>query len=460
MKRAAIYCRISSDPNHDELGVRRQEADCRALCERDGIEVVAVLVDDDQSAYSRKRRPGYEQLVALIADRQVSVVVAWHPDRLTRHPRELEDLIDALEAARCTVRTVQSGEYDLSTSSGRLTARVVGAVARGESEHKSDRLRRKHDELASLGKVPGGGAVRPFGFEVDRITHRKSEVKIIRELARRALAGEGTHALAVDLERRGVTGVTGVTMRSQTLRGMLTNPRLAGLRDHRTGQTKAVWKEIISVDDHRRLVALLADPSRRHAAPARTSLLTGFTHCGACGAKLLSSSASNGKRSLVCRKSPGRDACGGLRCQSGPLEEHVTAVLFDTLDSPSLSAAGPAAVADDTADLDELRRIEERATEAAEMLAVGELDRAGYAVVRKRLDADRQKINAQVRLGQTSTAATPYAGRPGALAAKWPKMTLDERRAVCMASIERITVAPANGVRRFDPARVTITWRL
>ncbi|HTH07229.1 MAG TPA: ATP-binding protein, partial [Ilumatobacteraceae bacterium] len=33
MKRAVVYTRISRDPEHDELGVRRQEADCRALCE-------------------------------------------------------------------------------------------------------------------------------------------------------------------------------------------------------------------------------------------------------------------------------------------------------------------------------------------------------------------------------------------------------------------------------------------
>jgi hypothetical protein len=39
-----------TDTDHDELGVRRQERECRPLAERQGIEVVAVHVDDDRSA--------------------------------------------------------------------------------------------------------------------------------------------------------------------------------------------------------------------------------------------------------------------------------------------------------------------------------------------------------------------------------------------------------------------------
>ena len=106
---------------------------------RAGLDVVAVFADDDRSAYRAKRRPGYVQLLERLDT--VDVVLAWHPDRLTRHPRELEDLIDRLEVTGTTVQTVQTGEYDLGTPSGRMQARIVGAVARHESEHKSARLR-------------------------------------------------------------------------------------------------------------------------------------------------------------------------------------------------------------------------------------------------------------------------------------------------------------------------------
>ena len=47
---AAIYARISRDREGAGLGVERQEADCRALAERLGWDVVAVYVDNDISA--------------------------------------------------------------------------------------------------------------------------------------------------------------------------------------------------------------------------------------------------------------------------------------------------------------------------------------------------------------------------------------------------------------------------
>ena len=61
---AAIYCRISDDREGAGLGVARQEADCRPLCERRGYsgDAIRLYIDNDVSAYSGKRRPEYERL--------------------------------------------------------------------------------------------------------------------------------------------------------------------------------------------------------------------------------------------------------------------------------------------------------------------------------------------------------------------------------------------------------------
>jgi site-specific DNA recombinase len=145
------------------LGVERQEQDCRALAERLGLPIGAVLVDNDLSAYnSRKPRPAYQQLIEGVKAGAVTAVIAWHPDRLHRSPRELEQFIDIIEAAGIPVHTVTAGDVDLSTAHGRMTARIVGAVARHESEHKSERNRRKHLELAEKG-LPSGGQ-RRYGY--------------------------------------------------------------------------------------------------------------------------------------------------------------------------------------------------------------------------------------------------------------------------------------------------------
>ena len=55
------------------------------------------------------------------------------------------------------METVSGGVYDLRTPTGRMQARIVGSVARFESEHKGERQRAKADELAACGLPPGGG---------------------------------------------------------------------------------------------------------------------------------------------------------------------------------------------------------------------------------------------------------------------------------------------------------------
>ncbi|MBW0009097.1 MAG: recombinase family protein, partial [Pseudonocardiales bacterium] len=93
VRRAAIYCRISLDRAGAGLGVARQQEDCRELAERLGWPVADVYVDNDVSAYSGKPRPAWQQLLAHVESGTVDAVLCWHVDRLTRSPRELEDVI-------------------------------------------------------------------------------------------------------------------------------------------------------------------------------------------------------------------------------------------------------------------------------------------------------------------------------------------------------------------------------
>src|SRR5438309_1452398 len=116
---AGVYCRISDDRTGEGLGVARQAEDGRAYCAARGWAVADVYVDNDISAYSGARRPAYERLLLDLASGEVNAVVAWHPDRLHRSPRELEAFIELVESTRAKVGTVQAGEYDLSSPTGR-----------------------------------------------------------------------------------------------------------------------------------------------------------------------------------------------------------------------------------------------------------------------------------------------------------------------------------------------------
>src|SRR5687767_13997920 len=161
---AAIYARISSDRDGQQLGVNRQIADCRALAERRGWPIAQLYMDDDQSAYSGKTRPAYRRLLDDMRAGTVDAVVVWHLDRLHRQPKELEEFFEACDTAGVSHLASVTGDVDLGTDDGRFMARILGAVARKESDDKSRRIRRKALELAQAGKI-GGGGTRPYGYE-------------------------------------------------------------------------------------------------------------------------------------------------------------------------------------------------------------------------------------------------------------------------------------------------------
>ena len=160
--RAAIYTRISDDQAGRGLGVARQLEDCQALAERHGWEVVKHYDDNDISAYSGKRRPGFEAMLEAMAAGEFDALLCFHTDRLYRNMRDLERVIDVADARQIQIRTVQGGDLDLSTSAGRMIARILGSVARQESEHSGERRKRANVQRAASGDW--SVARRPFGY--------------------------------------------------------------------------------------------------------------------------------------------------------------------------------------------------------------------------------------------------------------------------------------------------------
>ncbi|HKF88220.1 MAG TPA: recombinase family protein, partial [Propionibacteriaceae bacterium] len=148
------YCRISKDKTGAGLGVERQAADCRDLATKLGLGEPDVISDNDLSAYSGKPRPGYEQLKQGIREGRWTTLLVWHVDRLCRSVRDLEDVVDLVNG-RVTVHCAKGGEIDLETPEGRLQARMLGTLARYESEHRSDRVRRALAQAAENGKPHG-----------------------------------------------------------------------------------------------------------------------------------------------------------------------------------------------------------------------------------------------------------------------------------------------------------------
>jgi DNA invertase Pin-like site-specific DNA recombinase len=410
--------------------------------------VVETFVDDDKSAFRGKRRDRYVAMVEAIKAGEVTAIVAWAPDRLTRHPRELEDLIDLLDAHRIEVATHLAGTYDLSSSGGRMTARVVGATARHESEVKSERAKLKADEIAHAGRFHGGQ--RPFGYADDGTTVVPEEAEVIRFMARRIAEGQGLRRLAAELKEKGWLSALGKPWKIGTIRQVLTSPRIARQRHHR-GEIvgDAAWPAIIDRGTWDELQAILTDPRRKQARPIRY-LLTGLVEAPD-GTKLLGSRSASaqgkGRGSYTRRvyKAP------GLSIDAENLEDFVVECVLYRTDQAALPAGKavprvPSEVAALEKELEELAALRGKGTISLRewMAAKAPLD--------ERLAAARAKVPESPQIPAGVTAAL---GRRGGLRKAWPEMNDDARRRALAAELERVVIEPAGpGRRRFDPDRI------
>jgi DNA invertase Pin-like site-specific DNA recombinase len=456
-KAAAIYCRISSDRSGEGLGVERQEQLCRKLAGERGWPVAEVYVDNDRSAYRGKARPAYTRMLGDIEAGVRDAVLCVDLDRLTRRPAELESFMEIADSLGIALANV-SGDTDLSSSDGRFKARIMGAVARQESEKKAERVAREAEQAARRGEPRGSR--RPFGYEADRITIREEEAALIKDAAERVLRGETVPAIARDWNARGLPSPQGAAhgWSATTVMGILRNPRIAGLRTYR-GEIVAdgAWPEIVDRKTFERLQGEIRRTVRPGRAPKR--LLTAIARCGRCGAPLWNSNRTdNGRRvsRYCCIKRPGAPGCGATTVVADRLDELIVEAVLHRLGTKTVARALTRKPKQARVDVD-VARIERDLEDLAADFGAGNISRREWLAARKPLEERLARARKVVDAESGTAALTPFRGRDVRQA--WEELDIDRRRAVLGALIDRVVVNPAIVPGKFSRDRVDVVWR-
>lgn len=429
----------------------RQKADCRELAKRLGWQVVATFIDNDISAYSGAPRPQYRAMLDAVRSGQVRAVIAWHPDRLHRRIVELEAFIDLLDTRGVEVRTVTAGDLDLSSATGRMNARIVGAVAQKEVEQTKDRIRSAKKQAAEEGKYRGGP--RPYGFEADGVTVREDEALVIREATTSILASRSLAAVARELNERGLPTSTGRRWTYARLRDVLIRPRNAGLLNHGrydrgTGEIigPASWPAIIDEETWRAALTLLTDPARRRQQGNTIRWLgSGIYTCTKCdGVMRCTAIGGTGSRRGGSRRYYYR--CTGandLMIREDKTDEHVRNVVAEMVRDPRVVAAMSPQDDDGHLAADRLRRdvLKQRLAgfvdDYAQSLITGQQLRKVTESVTKELT----EIDERMAVAIQQSTASPIIGAidPGQAFLDAP---VDVQRAV-LATVLKVEVLPS-----------------
>jgi DNA invertase Pin-like site-specific DNA recombinase len=435
VKRAVIYVRISQDKTGEQLGVERQESECRDLAARLGYEVTCVYKDNDISATKGKERPDFER---LLRDKP-SVVIVWHTDRLVRLTRDLERVLDAVG----TVHAVTAGDLDLSTPAGRAVARTITAWATYEGEQKAERQRAEHRQRAQAGKP--WWRQRPMGYETDG-TLRPDEAELVRHAYREFLRGASLRDIARQWTASGYRLLNGKEPGGADVRRILASPRNAAMRTyHNEVIAEATWPAIVPEDTWLAATAKLSDPKRRLGTSPHgrepQHLLSGLAvvTCGKCGRTVKMGDKASTYSRYSCQN----------KCVAYPMPWLDAVVLLHVLAAlPYHRAAAESLATDDAAErVRELEAalvgLEHKRDELAERYATGELTLTAYgaaeAAVAKRVGAVSAELDSMT---VRTTTAREVAANWSLSATEVLALELGERRQLITDVLESVKVYP------------------
>ncbi|WP_369044716.1 recombinase family protein [Sinomonas sp. P10A9] len=461
---AIVYLRISQDRAGLQAGVERQREACLRRCEERGWAVLAVEQDNDVSAAGKRKRPGFEAMLAAVKGGRVRYVVAWSLDRLQRNRRDELRLYEAAKDYGVTLALVNGPELDFTTATGRLVADQLGSLARYEIELKSDRQVAAQAQAARKGLRSGGR--RPFGYEQDGVTVREAEAELIRGGYRSLLAGESLGSIARDWNEAGLhSGQTRYAeghkgepseWRRDSVRVVLLNPRNVGLRAYR-GEVvaDAAWPPIVDSATFEAVKAVLTNPARTHRVTSAQRLLSGVAVCGLCGATVHAGGTTRpGVANYRCSGSTGHFAR-----MAEPVDAYVVEHVIGRLSMPD---ARELTVRDSHPDLATLRSeqhgIRERLEQLVTAFTDGVLTAEQLRVGTERLRARDAEIDAQLAdagrvdvLGELVNAED--------VRAVWDGLSGARQRRVVDILMKVTIYPPGRGTRTFRPESVGIEWK-
>jgi site-specific DNA recombinase len=330
---AVLYAAKSTEDLRGSIGT--QQADCRALAEREGLEVVAEFTDESVSAYSGDRGSGLVEAMAtceeLGAERGEAALIIQHSDRLARGDgRQSKHLVEyALWALKHDVKI--HSVQDPQTFGDLLYAVVTGQRNHEDSARKSaatrDGLKRRRDRGLPIGAVPEGYIVQAAIENGRPVTSRVVDEQRI-PFVMRAMEMVESGSTFGDVSRRfnaeGLRTRRGKQWTTRAIREIVLNPDYTGT----TGYPQVIDPERFEriVASVKRLDPVAVQARRKGRKAAEDYLLRGIASCGLCGSSLYTRRYKRvaGERAYICAAvREARGTCTAKPIPAIPVERAV-----------------------------------------------------------------------------------------------------------------------------------------
>jgi len=403
-----------------------------AACKRDDLALVETIDERDVSGGTPlEKRAGLRRAVEAVERGDADVIVAAYFDRLVRSLRVQDELVSRVERAGGQVLAVDVGQVTNGSAGQWLSGTMLGAVSEYQRRTTAERSREAQARAVARGvppysKIPPGylrgsdGRLVPdpeLAPVVARAFELRAEGKSVRAI-RAFLAESG-------IERSHHSVV--VLLASRTVLGELHFGDLVNLEAHAPIVDRALWQRV------QRVKGKGGRQTKSDRLLARLDVL----HCGTCGARMVVGQSQGRWWSYRC------PATGSCKRKVSISAELVEGVVVDAVKTALTDVEGRASAENNVRHAMNERDRAQADMDAAIRAFAGLEDepaaRERLAELRQVRDDAQERVE---RLGGQRAAVTVSG------AADWDRLTLDERRALIRATVERAIVAPGRGTDR------------
>lgn len=249
MKKACVYTRVSTAEQANEgYSIDEQERMCKAAIESKGWEYVGTYSDPGLTGRTMDR-PGLQDMIKAIENKQVNAVVIYKLDRLSRKQRDTMTIIEDVLLKNDIALVSLNETLDTSTPWGRAMIGILSSFNQMESENIQMRTAMGRKAKAEKGGYAGGKP--PIGYRVSdgELVVVPEEAEIVRLVYRLRREGWTLIGIADELNKRGYKTKAGKQFLHSAVQTILNNEQTYrgvykyGDGNAINGQHEAILKE-------------------------------------------------------------------------------------------------------------------------------------------------------------------------------------------------------------------------
>lgn len=293
----AIYARKSSE--QDEKQAASIEAQKKELCnlaERDGIEI-SLILEESHSAKDAGARPVFNQLIELIKNGEITGLLAWHPNRLSRNTFDLAVLTQLVQEGKLHSIKTPSQTFENDPMQLFMLLLAVGQ-AKMENDNKGIDVKRGLRAKVEMGVYPSQA---PLGYTNDKFSEKgnkkifpdEERFKKVRKLFDWMLSGKYTPPQILEMANKklGLRSKNGKKISRSAIYHIFHNPFYYGEFEYPLNsgnRYNGIHKPMITKTEFNRIQTLFGKnrlPNSKKKK-AGTFKFRGIVYCGECGAMI------------------------------------------------------------------------------------------------------------------------------------------------------------------------------